>query len=66
MFGMFEDRWMSRRNQSGEDKLRELCGIHWGGAYKGEMKNDKGERTNRKLKDQPFYHRGQQGKIRKW
>ena len=56
---------LSRRKQTGEEQLRELCGVHWGSAYKGEMKNDKGERTNRKLKDQPFYHRGSNGKMRR-
>ena len=27
-----------------------------------KCKADKGERTNRKLKDQPYYHRGRKGK----
>jgi hypothetical protein len=55
-----------RHKKSGEEKLRDLCGIHWGSAYKGEMKNDHNERTNRKLKDQPFYHRGSKGKMRNY
>lgn len=50
---------------TGREKLEELCGPQWGGAYKGEMKSDHGERTNIKLKDQPFYHRGSNGKMRK-
>ncbi len=29
-----------------------------------DCKNDHGERTNRKLKDQPFYMRGRNGKMR--
>lgn len=64
---MFED--LIRRieeSKTGEDKLHELFGPHWGGAYKGEMKNDHGERTNRKLKDQPFYHRGGNKKMRRF
>lgn len=51
---------------TGEERLRDLCGIHWGSAYKGEMKNDHGERTNRKIKDQPFYRRGKAGKMRSY
>jgi len=31
-----------------------------------DCENDHGERTNRKLKDQPFYLRGKTGKMRKW
>lgn len=52
------------RATTGREKLEELCGIHWGSTYKGEMKNDHGERTNRKLKDQPFYRRASKGKMR--
>ncbi len=29
-------------------------------------KNDHGDRTNHKLKDQPFYARGRNGKMRSW
>lgn len=31
-----------------------------------DCKNDHGERTNYKLKDQPFYVRGRNGKMRKY
>ncbi|MNF21488.1 hypothetical protein D3C87_1373190 [compost metagenome] len=51
---------------SGEDKLRDLCGPQWGGAFKGQMKSDHGERTNPKLNDQPFYHRGSKGKMKRF
>ena len=64
MLSLFNS-FRSTRKQSGEDRIRELCGVHWGSAYKGEQKNDHGERTNRKLNDQPFYHRGSDGKMRK-
>lgn len=65
---MFEDllRQLSQRKRSGKERLEELCGPHWGSAYKGEMKNDHGERTNRKLNNQPFYIRGHNGKMRKY
>lgn len=68
MPGLMSDIHFSnyRERPLGEDTLRELCGIHWGSAFKGEMKNDHGERTNRKIKDQPFYQRGSGGKMRKW
>lgn len=68
MLGLMSDIHLSNfgRRESGKDKLEELCGVHWGSAYKGEMKNDHGERTNRKIKDQPFYQRGSGGKMRKW
>lgn len=64
---MFNDRFlfdMPASPMSGKEKLEELCGIHWGSSFKGEMKNDKGERTNRKIKDQPFYHRQNNGKMK--
>lgn len=32
---------------------------------KSNCPNDDGERTNTKLKDQPFYHRQRNGKMRK-
>lgn len=32
--------------------------------YNPDCKNDHGERTNYKLKDQPFYQRGRNGKMR--
>ena len=51
---------------SGEDKLHDLCSHQWGSAYKGQMKSDHGERTNRKLKDQPFYHRRGGGKMKRF
>lgn len=54
------------RKQTGMEKLEELCGVHWGSARKGEMRNDHGERTNRKLNTQPFYHRGSNGKMRNY
>jgi broad specificity phosphatase PhoE len=64
---MFEDLLRKIRDEmTPEEKLRELCGPQWGGAYKGEMKNDHGERTNRKLKDQPFYHRSGNKKMRRF
>lgn len=31
-----------------------------------DCKNDHGDRTNRKLKDQPFYQRNKSGKMRGW
>lgn len=31
-----------------------------------DCKNDHGERTNKKLKDQPFYHRNRTGKLKKY
>lgn len=31
-----------------------------------DCETDHGERTNRKLKDQPFYRRGHDGRMRKW
>lgn len=36
--------------------------------YKGDpnCKTDHGERTNYKLRSQPFYQRGNNGKMRKW
>lgn len=51
---------------TGKERLEELCGVQWGSTYKGEMKNDKGERTNRKIKDQPFYHRRNDGKMKSY
>jgi len=33
---------------------------------RSKCKEDSGERTNTKLHDQPFYHRGKQGKMRKF
>lgn len=68
MFGLMSDIHFSTfgRSTRSKDKLDELCGVHWGNAYKGEMKNDHGERTNRKIKDQPFYVRGTKGKMRQW
>lgn len=65
---MFDDLLLKLRSKepTGRERLEELCGPHWGQSYKGEMKNDKGERTNRKIKDQPFYHRGAKGKMRGW
>lgn len=50
--------------QTPMEKLEALCGVHWGSARKGEMRNDHGERTNKKLNTQPFYHRGSNGKMR--
>lgn len=55
-----------REEPKGREAIEELCGIHWGSAYRGEMKSDHGERTNRKLKDQPFYARAHNGKMRKF
>jgi len=65
---MFRSNMLDLYNHEpiGKEKLEELCGIHWGSAYKGEMKNDKGERTNRKIKDQPFYHRRNDGKMKNY
>ncbi|AEH03705.1 hypothetical protein AVT69_gp280 [Pseudomonas phage PhiPA3] len=48
-----------------EEKLRAM--FHpFGGAFRGEMKSDHGERTNRKIKDQPFYQRGPKKQMRKY
>lgn len=57
---------ISKRKSTGRVKLEELFDTHWGSAYKGEQNNDHGERTNRKLNDQPFYHRSPGGKMKKW
>ena len=32
----------------------------------GDCKNDHGDRSNCKLRDQPFYQRAQSGKMKKW
>lgn len=32
----------------------------------GDCKNDHGDRTNPKLRDQPFYQRANNGKMKKW
>ena len=64
---MFEDLLRKIRDEmTPEEKLRELCGPQWGGAFKGQMKSDHGERTNPKLNDQPFYHRGAKQKMRRF
>lgn len=34
--------------------------------FHGDHPNDQGERTNKKLRVQPFYHRGRNGKMRKY
>ncbi|MNZ64216.1 hypothetical protein D3C78_823830 [compost metagenome] len=34
--------------------------------FHSDHPNDQGERTNKKLKVQPFYHRGRNGKMRKF
>lgn len=40
--------------------------IHFSQLGTGDCKNDHGERTNVKLRDQPFYARGRNGKMSKW
>ena len=42
-------------------KFRELVS-----AQKGDCKNDHGERSNRKLRDQPFYQRGRNNKMKRF
>lgn len=34
--------------------------------HAGDCPIDHGERTNKKLKDQPYHMRGSNGKMRKW
>ena len=34
--------------------------------FHGDHPNDQGERTNKKLRVQPFYHRGRNGKMRNY
>lgn len=65
---MFDDLLLRlySKEPTGRERLEELCGPHFGSSYRGEMKNDHGERTNRKLNNQPFYHRGTKGKMSKW
>ncbi len=65
---MFDDLLLKlyRKESTGLERLDELFGPQWGGSFQGEMKSDHGERTNRKLKDQPFYRRGAKGKMSKW
>lgn len=46
--------------------LREMFSPFGWARNAGEKKNDRGERTNRKLKDQPFYRRGHDGRMCKW
>lgn len=36
------------------------------GQFRGDHPNDQGERTNKKLRVQPFYHRARNGKMRKY
>lgn len=33
---------------------------------RGDCKNDHGDRTNHRLKDQPFYARNKTGKMKSW
>ena len=40
----------------------ETC--EWNQAGSGDCQTDHGERTNYKLRDQPFYMRGRNGKMR--
>lgn len=54
-----------RREVTGREKLEELCSPFFGCERDaGERKNDHGERTNQKLNDQPYYHRGKKKKMR--
>ncbi|ABY63180.1 hypothetical protein ST201phi2-1p354 [Pseudomonas phage 201phi2-1] len=45
---------------------RIVSDLHWSQMGANDCKNDHGERTNHKLKDQPFYARGRNGKMRNW
>lgn len=46
---------------SSPDPVQEDCDY----MVSGDCKTDHGERTNYKLRDQPFYMRGRNGKMRK-
>ena len=53
------------RKRDPEQELREMFSPFGWGRNAGQKQSDHGERTNRKLNDQPFYHRGSNGKMRK-
>ncbi|MNM23095.1 hypothetical protein D3C81_334860 [compost metagenome] len=71
---MFSDPHIGNTNKSEttEDMLKRLRNYHdefgpdpaQDDSFHGIHPNDQGERTNKKLVVQPFYHRGRNGKMR--
>lgn len=58
----FVERWI-KHIQEGIEEAAVTC-ESWDQAGSGDCKTDHGERTNYKLRDQPFYMRGRNGKMR--
>lgn len=60
------------KSRTTEDMLRDLEDYGMGpdpccdDRFHSDHPNDQGERTNKKLRVQPFYHRGRDGKMRKF